>query len=195
MFGDDDEFPISPSRAEKILGALANGEDPYTGALLPADHILNRPQVVRALLLATDAIHDHAASSRGSDDRRLTNAGTQWTNEEDGRLLSDYVAGRSVDELAAWHRRTPRAITSRLEKLAVIETEHDSSSTPTSSTKRKPGARTGKPWTREDDEALIAAFAAGTSMPDLADRLQLSSSSVEVRLVKLGLLPPHSDER
>lgn len=49
MTGTGDEFPLSPSRAKTILRFLADGVDPDTGELLPADHILNRAEVVRAL--------------------------------------------------------------------------------------------------------------------------------------------------
>ncbi len=194
MTDENDEFPISPSRAKKVLGALADGEDPDTGKLLPADHILNRPQVVRALLLAVDAIDDHTPSTTAEDAGDPSNAGTPWTTEEDELLMTKYMAGQTVQELAARHCRTPVAIQSRLEKLAIIDTDHEHSSTPASSIRRKRGAKTGKPWTTEDDEALIAAFSTGASISDLADRLQRSSSGIEVRLVKLGLLPPNSDE-
>lgn len=39
------------ARAKEIVSALADGIDPFTGEILPRDHICNHPDMIRALYL------------------------------------------------------------------------------------------------------------------------------------------------
>jgi hypothetical protein len=48
--------------------------------------------------------------------------------------------------------------------------------------------RRGSAWSEEEEEAIRASFAAGDSVPDLAERLGRSAGAVRARLVRLGLL-------
>jgi hypothetical protein len=67
---------MSPLEAQKIVESLANGIDPETGEILPAQSTFNNPQVIRALFVAAKALE------RGSEDvpneivRLPGNAGT-----------------------------------------------------------------------------------------------------------------------
>jgi len=53
----------------------------------------------------------------------------------------------------------------------------------------------GKPWSPDEDKALAAAFDAGKQIPELADQHQRSRFSIEVRLAKLGKIPPPANMR
>lgn len=50
----------------------------------------------------------------------------------------------------------------------------------------------GRPWSSEDDDALAAAFDAGTPIGDLAGRFERTRGGISARLVKLGKIeaPP-----
>jgi len=63
--------------------------------------------------------------------------------------------------------------------------ETDAQKTQTPLTKNTP-ANTGKPWSAEDDAALIKDFDMGISLRQLAAKLQRTTYAVEVRLLKLG---------
>lgn len=112
---------MTPSDAQKIVLALAQGIDPETGEIVDNDGPLNSPHVIRALFLAARALE-------GSTEPRpkrvevagIENAGAAWTDEEDERLLRKFDEGAKVASLASIHRRTPGAITSRLVKHGRI---------------------------------------------------------------------------
>ena len=56
--------------------------------------------------------------------------------------------------------------------------------------RRAPPANAGKPWSPEDDEALVTASDAGTNLKDVADALGRTRFGLEQRLIKLGKMPP-----
>ncbi|MCK4395049.1 hypothetical protein KAW96_00450 [candidate division WOR-3 bacterium] len=43
-----------------------------------------------------------------------------WTAEEEIRLIKEYNQGKTINELAEIFQRSPDAIRSRLEKLAIL---------------------------------------------------------------------------
>jgi glutathione S-transferase len=104
----------------KILQALADGADPETGEVFPADSPYQRPQVVRALMTAVRALERQQERERRA--RRLPeNAGKSWDREEDEQLCREFDSGISVKDLAAHHGRTEGAIQSRLVKFGKIK--------------------------------------------------------------------------
>lgn len=52
-------------------------------------------------------------------------------------------------------------------------------------------ASTGKPWTPEEDQALVAAFDSGSTIKQLAAAHLRTNGAVRSRLMKLGKLDPH----
>jgi hypothetical protein len=65
--------PHSHPKAKNVLQALIAGVDPETGNELPADTVLNRPGVLRALLTANaalDAVQARATSRSAAAQRR-----------------------------------------------------------------------------------------------------------------------------
>jgi hypothetical protein len=111
---------MSPLEAKKIIEQLANGIDPETGEILPAQSIFNSPQVIRALFVASKALD--GATRRADRNKSLpSNAGRSWSDEEDQGLLATFDDGTSVKEIAAKHGRTQGAIAARLVRLGRIK--------------------------------------------------------------------------
>ena len=107
-----------------IVQALASGHDPATGEALPADHLCQQPDVIRALLHTVDLVERAARRERGLQRARLTmpsNTGKNWTGEEDRALIQRFRSGASIADMATLHARTTNSITARLEKLGQIK--------------------------------------------------------------------------
>ena len=49
-------------------------------------------------------------------------------------------------------------------------------------------AKTGEPWSEDEDRKLLSAFDAGTGLPELAGAHQRTQTGVRARLVKYGRL-------
>lgn len=106
-------------RATQILTKLIQGEDPISGHQLPASPPYNNAEVLRALLLATEALR----KLQVGEDRKASlpaNVGRTWSVEENAQLLEEFRAGETPTEIARKHGRTLRAIEARLEKLGLI---------------------------------------------------------------------------
>jgi len=106
-----------------IVQTLAQGIDPHTGAVFPADSAYQHPDTVRALFQAAQALAEPqaAARARAASQAAPANAGKPWTDEEDRALAERFDTGRSVQELAAEQGRTPAAIQLRLVKLGKLD--------------------------------------------------------------------------
>ncbi|POZ62447.1 hypothetical protein [Chromobacterium alticapitis] len=113
---------MSPAEASHILSALANGVDPSSGEPLPANDVFNQPDVIRALFLAERALHAFKPQ-RGAPG----NAGREWTEDEEARLLQAYDAGAELKQIAADHARSRGAIAARLAKLGRLAPDADAS--------------------------------------------------------------------
>lgn len=110
----------------KLLTALSNGADPFTGAAFPADSPYQHPEVVRALFQAVRQLEAAAATPAGRPARsstttanaaRPSNAGKPWNKDEDEALLGAYDAGATIDELARSHGRSRLGVEARLAKF------------------------------------------------------------------------------
>jgi len=113
---------MNHDEAIRILKALVEGNDPISQKPLPADSVLQNPKVMRALLLAQGAIQSDVDRQK----RRAqlpARVGTTWTDEEDQKLITAWNEKKTVEEIAASHRRTIRAIESRLERKGLITAE------------------------------------------------------------------------
>lgn len=105
-----------------IVQTLAQGIDPHTGVVFPADSAYQHPDTVRALFQAAQALAESpAARPRTAPQDAPTNAGKPWTDAEDHALAERFDGGRSIPELAAAHGRTRAAIQVRLVKLGKLE--------------------------------------------------------------------------
>ncbi len=111
---------METSEALKIIKALADGINPFTGEVIPDDSPYQNPQMVRALFKAVSALE----SREKSEQRRRylpKNAGNPWYDEEESKLISEFDSGLSISDIAKKHKRTKGSIRSRLEKLGKIK--------------------------------------------------------------------------
>ena len=107
-----------------ILSRLAEGIDPFTGEVLPDEHLLQHPQIVRALFHVIQALERQGRSTK----RNLSipvNAGTSWSKEEDATLIREFDANIPIAEIARRHSRSKGGITSRLVRLGKIVRRED----------------------------------------------------------------------
>lgn len=110
-------------KARQILQALIDGVDPSTGEELPPGTVLQEADVLRALLAGAAAL-DQVAAREQRRAQLPGNVGSTWTKEEEAELVAAFNAREwsreSLEDIAARHRRTPRAIEARLERLGLI---------------------------------------------------------------------------
>ena len=102
-------------RAKEIISALAEGIDPITGEVLPAEHVCNNAEVVRAFY--TMLKQDNAEKKKKIYD----NSGKKWTKEDDELLKQLFAQGVKVSELQSRFDRSRGSIQSRLAKLALMD--------------------------------------------------------------------------
>ncbi|MGC8517150.1 MAG: hypothetical protein ACP5P4_01315 [Steroidobacteraceae bacterium] len=113
---------MQPSRALEVLNALIHGLDPLSGEPLSEGSVLHRAEVLRALLSAHDALQQ--AGVRAQRRAQLPdNVGRSWSEAEQAELLAAFKEGATPAALAAKHRRTLRAIETRLERLGLLKPE------------------------------------------------------------------------
>ena len=111
---------MSPREAQRVIDALAEGLDPETGEIFPAESVLQRPAVIRALFTASRVLageRSAAAAARAQPSQ----AGKPWTPEEDQRLLDAFDAGADLAALTAAHGRSDGGVASRLVRLGRIK--------------------------------------------------------------------------
>jgi hypothetical protein len=119
---------MKEQRARDILQSLVDGIDPSTGEDLPPGSILQKAEVLRALLVGLTALETVAARAQ----RRAQlpgNVGHIWSEEEEKLMVEAFRCGESPAEIAVRHARTLRAIEARLEKLGLITAEQRTTST------------------------------------------------------------------
>ena len=110
--------------AMKIIQALANGADPFTGEVLPDTSPYNDPSVIRALFLSIKGLEK--LSDRAKRDRNTpNNAGKPWNKDEDRQLIEAFDAAVPIRQIAVKHGRTEGSIASRLVRLGKITDRSD----------------------------------------------------------------------
>jgi hypothetical protein len=113
---------MNHEEAIRILKALIAGNDPASPKSLAADSVLHNVSVVRALLLAKEALQ----ADVGRQKRREMlppRVGIEWTDAEDQKLIAAWKEQQPLEDIACSHGRTLRAIESRLERLGLITAE------------------------------------------------------------------------
>ncbi len=107
------------SEASRIIKALADGINPYTGELLEADNICQQPQTIRALYTLLQAVSEPEPTSKSTD--KPQRQGQAWDHQEDQKLVALYKKNVPISALAGKHKRSKVAIKSRLKHLGLIE--------------------------------------------------------------------------
>lgn len=104
-----------------ILESLANGIDPGTGVRIPHE-AFHSGDTVRALFTAVSLLKgDGEPKKARPGTTKLTSAGAPWSQDEDGRVCTEFEAGMTIAQIALQHGRSSGAITSRLVKLGRID--------------------------------------------------------------------------
>ena len=111
---------MQKSTAIDIIKLLADGVHPMTGEQLDKDHVINEPDVIRALNTALEAF--------ASEEKRIQRqrdlpkrVGKPWSEQEDKALINAFDSGISLNDLVDKHQRTRGAIRTRLVRLGKIE--------------------------------------------------------------------------
>jgi len=110
---------MDATQALAVVRSLANGVDPETGEIFPAESPYQRPQVVRALYEAASALERIERFERRKS-QMPAKTGEPWSEDEDRKLLHAFDSGRALQELAAAHERTMGAVRARLLKYGRI---------------------------------------------------------------------------
>ena len=110
---------MDSAQALAVVRSLANGVDPESGEVFPAESAYQRPRVVRALYEAATALERIDRFDRRRS-QMPPKTGEPWTEEEDRKLLAAFDAGRALQELASAHERTMGAVRARLLKYGRI---------------------------------------------------------------------------
>jgi hypothetical protein len=110
---------MDQAQAMAIVKSLANGVDPESGEVFPAEGAYQRPQTVRALFAALEAL-ERAAQFERRKAQLPAKTGEPWSEDEDRRLLASFDAGHALGELAAEHQRTQTGIRARLVKYGRL---------------------------------------------------------------------------
>jgi hypothetical protein len=110
---------MDSAQALAVVRSLANGVDPESGEIFPAESAYQRPQIVRALYEAANALERIDRFDRRRS-QMPPKTGEPWTEDEDRKLLAAFDAGRALQELAASHERTMGAVRARLLKYGRI---------------------------------------------------------------------------
>ena len=110
---------MEQAQALAIVKSLANGVDPDSGEVFPGDGAYQRPQTVRALFAAVEAL-ERAAQFERRKQQLPAKTGEPWTEDEDRKLLASFDAGNALGELAAAHQRTQTGIRARLVKYGRL---------------------------------------------------------------------------
>lgn len=122
---------METEKTVEILKTLAEGIDPGTGEQFAAGSTYQQPDTVRALFSAIRMLENPPApasvkqnsakpGAAASGKPAPENAGRPWSEEEDARLGKTFDSGKSIEELAATHKRSKWAIEARLARLGKI---------------------------------------------------------------------------
>ena len=103
------------TKAKEIVSALAEGIDPFTGEVLPENHICNNVDVVRAFYTL---IQNGEVKSKP---KTFENSGKRWSKEDDELLVQLFEQGLKTSELQKHFMRSYGSIQSRLAKLGLID--------------------------------------------------------------------------
>src|ERR1700722_2960201 len=114
-----EHLPMERAEAIRIVGALADGQHPFSGQPLSSDDICQHPQVVRALCEVVHHLRDDKRIDH-PEKLALENAGKPWTPDEEAQLVRAFDAGTDIAQLALQHKRTHQAIHGRLYRLGKM---------------------------------------------------------------------------
>lgn len=179
--------------AYTLLETLLDGIDPITGEMLPAEHVCQEPDVLRALHRALTALkNDMEPAEEDNTDVDPTlvnkngrlNAGRPWTQKDLDWLKQLHEAGANMDEMCYLLQRRKRGIEKQLAYLGLVDAK----------AKKLPAeeknTRSGMPWTAEDDKTMWDLWKNGAPEENIARLLHRTPYAVHCRMERLGMLEP-----
>jgi len=110
---------MEQAQALAIVKSLANGVDPESGEVFPVESAYQRPNVVRALYRAAEALEKQSQVERRKQ-QLPAKTGEPWTEDEDRKLLAAFDAGHALGDLAVAHQRTQTGVRARLVKYGRL---------------------------------------------------------------------------
>jgi hypothetical protein len=116
------------NEAKELVSALANGTDPGTGEILPAESPYNNPIVIRALFTVLNSSNTRVAKKSPEEKMeenlaagRPRNAGLPWTDDLRAELAKKFQDGMALRDLALHFERTNGAILSELARQGLVD--------------------------------------------------------------------------
>lgn len=103
------------TRAKELVSTLAEGVDPTTGEILPAEHVCNNVEVVRAFYTL---LQQEVPTSKK---KTPANSGKKWTDEDDKLLKELFERGVKKSQLQKTFLRSRASIEARLVKLGLMQ--------------------------------------------------------------------------
>ena len=97
----------------KIIKSLSEGIDPVTGEIFPPQSPYQQPDVIRALIFATQRLKPKAPLKERH--------GQPWSTEEDNKISESFRSGLRISTIANEQQRTRGSIEARLAHLGLIE--------------------------------------------------------------------------
>lgn len=116
------------SQAKSLLAVLADGANPVTGEILPAESPYNEPKIIRALFLVLNSAYVKPVK-KTPEERMEENlsagrprmAGLPWTEEWRAELADKFEAGTPMGKLAQHFERTQGAIHAELARQGLVD--------------------------------------------------------------------------
>jgi hypothetical protein len=129
---DATERQMDITAARFIVKTLAQGIDPTTGEVFPADSPYNEPRVIRALFKVIELAWPPGRSKLSLDERRQRNiergmprnAGLPWSEDARAAVADGFRNGRTIRELATELERSLTAINAELIRQELVSPEY-----------------------------------------------------------------------
>lgn len=188
---------MQPAQAIHILEMLMDGVNPVTGEVLSEEHVCLEPQVMRALHTAIMSLDEQVSNENVQLDAGLPvnkkngrlNAGREWTDSDKQQLRELYLKGSSMDDICDLLQRRYRGVKKQLIAMGLFEEAQPSGYLPALK-EQYPNA--GKPWSKEENQWMMAAWRKGASVEEMAAELGRTPKAICCRLENNGIWADYS---
>ena len=113
-------------QANEILKLLADGYDPLTGEQLPADHVVNKREVLAALNMASayfEITSNPKLTKKLAKDNQPPNHGAPWSEKDEEFVKMQFAEGKTATDIGKLLGRSRGSIWSKLKGLGLVEEE------------------------------------------------------------------------
>lgn len=150
------------AQAFRIVSALANGVNPLSGEVFPADSPYQAADIIRALYAAVRAMDINRPQMSTQTSTQSSPQTTIQTTTQTPTQMSAQTSNVSSQPTVSGQQVT---------RSATI-------------------GNAGKPWSADEDHQLLAAFDSGKSLSEIAQVHGRTQGGVRARLEKHGRLEP-----